>query len=173
MLKLKQLLLVITFTVTAFVNIPVSFASVDVNEIRPVYFPAVPEGWKISLIGNSVEYEAPKLTDSNADPTFITFTYTKNTAGKDAKSFSQNYSSKNSCQSARKLGYGFYTIRCPIANRYVIIVGEPNNLYQIELTGTYTDGANALISDYVNKIISGKHVFRNRFIGDTTNTDEE
>ena len=45
-------------------------------------------------------------------------------------------------------------------------IGEKDNLYLIELTGVYDNRCQALIEDYVRTIITGKHTFIDRYIGD-------
>lgn len=138
------------------------------RNIRPVYFPAVPFGWKIEISDdNTVSYIHAKSEGSESGTT-IKMRYTRRTYGMDAAGFMDRYISANSCEDKTKVGKGFFTTSCGVSNTYAIAIGEKNNLYFIELVGNYSSASSAIISNYVNSIVSGKKVFKDRNIGDVS-----
>lgn len=144
------------------------------RNIRPVYFPPVPYGWKIEIAeDNTVSYIHSKSSETksqsaNGDKagTTIKMRYTRRTNGKDAASFMDDYVQENSCEDKTQQGNGFYTTSCGVSNTYAIVIGEPDNMYIIELVGNYSSAASAIIGNYVNAIVSGKKVFKDRNIGE-------
>lgn len=139
------------------------------RNIRPVYFPAVPYGWKVTIgSDNTVSYTHTKGSSSVVDTT-IKMYYTRRTLYQDAATVMDDYVAKNSCEEKTMVGKGFYTTSCGISNTYAIVIGEPNNMYTIELIGNYGPASSAIISNYVNAIVSGKKVFKDRNIGEVIN----
>ncbi len=142
------------------------FFSEDVN-IDIVYFPPVPMRWTLRLDGNSVVYTAPEKRVSELDTvnSEVRLTYTRRTKGQGAAVFTDNYVKEHHCQMKHAVGIGFYTAACPDSNSNVVVIGESNNMYVIEITGIYDRSVKALVEGYVQRIISGKRVFRDRDIG--------
>ena len=48
----------------------------------------------------------------------------------------------------------------------MVIVGEINNMYTVEIIGDYSTVAMGLINTYVTQIVTGKRTFDDREIGD-------
>lgn len=131
-----------------------------------VPFPPVPENWTQSVVGNAVEYYSPVPRGKKVSDSVVRITYTRNTGGRDALGYINDYAAKSRCDTTSKVGRGFYTTACPEINTYAVAIGEKDNLYLIELTGVYDNRCQALIEDYVRTIITGKHTFIDRYIGD-------
>lgn len=143
--------------------------------IVPVNFPAVPFGWNVVISNNTVNYIHSTGTKSkapNPDATQIKMRYTRNTSGMDAATYMDNYVINHSCEPKTKQGTGFFTTSCITNNTYAIVIGEPNNMYIIELIGDYTAAARAIIENYVGAIVNGKKVFADRNIGDLNTRDK-
>ncbi len=138
------------------------------RNIVPVYFPAVPFGWKV-IVGddNSVSY-IHTVGNSNNNGTIIKMRYTRKTSRMDAAAYMDHYVYQHSCTDKIKQGTGFYTTSCMTNNTYTIVVGEVDNMYIIELKGDYNAAARAIIENYVGNIVNGKKVFMDRNIGDMT-----
>ncbi len=131
-----------------------------------VPFPAVPDNWTLDILDNTVLYYSPVRRDKGSSDSVVRITYTKNTSGKDSLGYLLDYTRKHQCTSPNQVGYGFYTTSCSETDTYAISIGEPNNLYFIELTGDLDRSCEALIEGYVRSIITGKHTFKDRYIGD-------
>ncbi len=138
----------------------------QVPEFKPVSFPPVPEGWTQKIQGLSVEYHGPKKQGKKDSDSIVRITYSRSTSGLDAQAMIDAFVKKFECNPPDMIGKGFYTASCPANNSYVIVIGEINNAYQIELEGLYDKPCQALIEGYIREIISGKHVFNDRYIGD-------
>lgn len=148
------------------------------RNIVPVYFPAVPFGWKVEVDSNEnvVKYthqDDPNSTygsfingQSSPMSTTIKMYYTRKTMYRDAAAYMNDYVIKNNCAEKSQQGNGFYTTSCRKSNTYAIVIGEVDNLYLIELIGNYNHAAQAIIEQYVGNIVNGKKVFANRDIGD-------
>lgn len=139
----------------------------DKLELKVTHFPPVPESWTMSLEDKTVIYSSPVVPKVQPEPaTVLRFTYTKATLGKDARLYATDYAQAKKCELPVKRGKGFYTIGCSIMGSDVVVIGEPDNMYMIEIQGKYSKEATDLLSDYLNAIISGKRTFRDRSIGD-------
>lgn len=139
----------------------------DTLELKITHFPPVPESWTMSLDDKTIVYSSPVVPKVQPEPaTVLRFTYTKATMGKDAYTYSADYAQQKRCELPVKRGKGFYTIGCSLMGNDVVIIGEPDNMYMIEIHGTYSKEATDLISNYLNEIIAGKRTFRDRSIGD-------
>lgn len=136
------------------------------RNIRPVYFPAVPYGWKIEINDDNVVSYIHEKSANTESSTTINMRYTRDTQWADAAAFMDSYISQHSCEDKSQVGKGFYTTSCGVTNTYAIVIGEPNNLYLIELIGNYNSASSAIISNYVNSIVTGKKVFKDRNIGE-------
>lgn len=142
----------------------------QVPQFKPVSFPPVPEGWTQKIEGLSVEYHGPKKHGKKESDSIVRITYSRSTSGQDAEALIGAFAKKYECSAPEMIGKGFYTASCPAHNSYVIVIGEINNAYQIELEGLYDKPCQALIEGYIREIISGKHVFNDRYIGDLDKT---
>lgn len=144
------------------------FLSYKANaDIQIAYFPPVPESWNIAIEANTVVYTSPIDKKTQPTPrTTVRFNYTKRTHGADAYELIRDYVKKNSCRQSKQLGKGFYTASCPSMSRDVVIVGEVDNMYTVEIIGDYSTVAMGLINTYVNHIVTGKRTFDDREIGD-------
>lgn len=141
------------------------------RNIVPVYFPPVPYGWQIEIApDNTVSYFHPKSKNSDEVDTTINMRYTRRTLDQDAEAFIDEYIATNSCEDKTQQGHGFYTTTCGVTNTYAIVIGEVNNMYLIELKGNYSSAASAIIGSYVNSIVKGKRVFKDRSIGELNDT---
>lgn len=151
-----------------------SAASADDDfEVKAAFFPPVPEGWSMSVDGKSVVYSSPVPKDSKTPATQVCITYTRNTSGKDAAAYADDYVKLNKCSQKSQHGKGFYTTNCKTVGKDAVIIGESDNLYLIELKGIYNQVSTDLINSYVNSVISGKHTFHDRNIGEVvTSTDK-
>lgn len=135
--------------------------------IQIAYFPPVPESWNVTIEANTVIYTSPIDKKTQPTPrTTLRFNYSKATNGQDAYDLIRDYVKKNSCRQTKQLGKGFYTASCPSMSRDVVIVGEINNMYTVEIIGDYSTVAMGLINTYVTQIVTGKRTFDDREIGD-------
>lgn len=132
--------------------------------VEPVYFPPVPENWTQEISGISVIYKS-KADTNGYSATQVKITYTNNTQGKDAQTIADEFAKSNACKTPKVEGKGFFSLSCPSIETSAVIIGESNNLYQIEISGELSQAGVALIQDYVRKIINGKLVFEDRTIG--------
>ncbi len=136
-------------------------------ETQMAYFPPVPESWDVKVEGTSIEYSSPVNKKTQPQPkTKVRFQYTKTTMDKDAVTLSQEYAKSHECATPREQGKAFFTISCPNISRNAVIVGEPNNMYTIEITGEVSAEAKVLINSYVTSIVNGKRTFEDREIGE-------
>ncbi|SKA61045.1 hypothetical protein SAMN02745213_01008 [Succinivibrio dextrinosolvens DSM 3072] len=136
-------------------------------ETQMAYFPPVPESWNVKVEGTSIEYSSPVNKKTQPQPkTKVRFQYTKTTQDKDATTLAQEYAKTNECGAPREQGKAFFTISCPNIARNAVIVGEPNNMYFIELSGEVSAEAKNLINTYVTSIVNGKRTFEDREIGE-------
>lgn len=135
-------------------------------EFKVATYPPVPESWSVNIEGNTVIYESPVNKKQKTPLTKILFTYTKRTENKNAELLTLEYVKKHECKEPKRLGKGFYSASCPDIGRDVVIVGEPNNMYQIEIAGEYNSVALELINSYLNAIVGGKKTFVDRDIGE-------
>lgn len=143
------------------------------RNIRPVHFPPVPYGWQIEVKeDNTVSYYHKKSKKSEEIDTTINMRYTRRTIDLDAAAFMDDYVRTHSCEDKQQQGHGFYTTSCGVTNTYAIVIGEINNMYLIELKGSYSSAASAIIGDYVNSIVSGKKVFKDRNIGEMNSSNK-
>ncbi len=143
-----------------------AFAGADDGDVRAAFFPPVPETWTMELDGRTVVYSSPVPKGSKEPATQVRITYTKNTGGRDAAAYADDYIRLNRCAPKSSHGKGFYTTNCQTAGKDAVIIGESDNLYLIELKGVYNQVSTDLINSYVNTVISGKHTFRDRDIGE-------
>ncbi|MGN0894945.1 MAG: hypothetical protein ACI4ND_08135 [Succinivibrio sp.] len=142
-----------------------SFAALSAVQIA--YFPAVPESWNLNVEGTTVVYTSPTNRKTQPLPkTTIRINYSKRTAAKDALGVISEYVKNNSCNESKQLGKGFYTASCPNMGRDIVVIGEVNNMYSIEISGEYSSIAKNLINTYVNSIVNGKRTFDDREIGE-------
>lgn len=148
-------------------------------QIQVATLPTVPESWTVSIEGTTVIYASPVNKKLKQPSSSVRFTYSKRTTEKneegetitlDAKAVTDRYVKKNECKAPRQLGIGFYTAACPSISRDVVIVGEANNMYTVEITGEYTSIAKSLINEYVRNIVNGKRTFEDRNIGEPVGT---
>lgn len=135
------------------------------EEIRPVHFPAVPDGWSLSINGNTVVYKSGGAKGKAPD-SVVKFKYTRATNGLDAYGYIEDYINKYQCSSAKEQGKGFYTTSCKQQSTDAVVVGEIGNLYLLEITGIYSKVAVGLLNTYLNDILKSKYAFVDRFIGD-------
>ncbi len=136
-------------------------------ETQMAYFPPVPESWNVKVEGTTVEYSSPVNKKTQPQPkTMVRFQYTKTTMDKDATTLASEYSKSHECNEPREQGKSFFTISCPNISRNAVIVGEPNNMYTIELTGEVSPEAKMLLNTYVTSIVNGKRTFEDREIGE-------
>ncbi|MGN1281996.1 MAG: hypothetical protein ACI4UM_08885 [Succinivibrio sp.] len=143
----------------------VSFAAV--SAVQLAYFPPVPESWTLTIEGNTVVYASPTNKKTQPLPkTTIRINYSKRTASKDALGIISEYVKQNTCNEPKQLGRGFYTASCPNMGRDIVVIGELNNMYSIEISGEYSSIAKNLINTYVNSIVNGKRIFEDREIGE-------
>lgn len=145
---------------------PAALAGADDGDVRAAFFPPVPETWTMSVDGKTVVYSSPVPKESKEPATQVRITYTKDTGGKDAAAYADDYVRLNRCAPKAGYGKGFYTTNCQTAGKDAVIIGESDNLYLIELKGVYNQVSTDLINGYVNAVISGKHTFRDRDIGE-------
>ena len=143
------------------------YAKEDSSEIRNVYFPPVPEFWEQRIEGQSIVYSAPVAKQGEKSPTEIKITYTRRTLGRDAIAMIKEYGKSHQCSSERQLGVGFYMTSRKDYGTDAIFIGEPDNLYEVEISGIYTREAKELVSRYLSEIIKGKRTFLDRSIGDS------
>lgn len=144
--------------------------SVTANAVQVAYFPPVPESWNVTVEGDTVVYSSPVNRKTQPTPSSIVrFTYSKRTKGKDAQNVIDDYVKNNQCKEAKNLGKGFYTASCPNISRDVVVIGEVNNMYTVEISGDYNTVSTNLINTYVNSIVNGKRTFDNRDIGEPVN----
>ena len=137
------------------------------DSIQMAYFPPVPESWDVKVEGTSIEYTSPVNKKTQPTPkTTVRFHYTKTTEDKDAETLSNEYSKSHECNVPKLQGKGFYTISCPTIGRDVVIVGEPNNMYTVEISGERSSEGVELINTYVTSIVNGKRTFIDREIGE-------
>ena len=135
------------------------------EEIRPVHFPAVPDGWSLSISGNTVVYKSGGAKGKAPD-SVVKFKYTRATNGLDAYGYIEDYINKYQCSAAKEHGKGFYTTSCKQQSTDAVVVGETSNLYLLEITGVYSKVAMDLLNTYLNDILKSKYAFVDRFIGD-------
>lgn len=143
--------------------------SQTVHAVQLAYFPPVPESWNVSVEGETVVYSSPVSKTQPTPSSIVRFTYSKRTYGKDSKDIVDDYVKKNQCRDAKILGKGFYTASCPNIGRDVVVIGEVNNMYTVEISGDYNTVSTNLINTYVNSIVNGKRTFENRDIGEPVN----
>ena len=137
------------------------------TRLQMVYFPPVPENWTMKVEGTTVEYYSPVNSKTSRNPrTVLRLQYTKKHADKDAKTLAEEYSKEHECKPPKQQGKGFYTISCPLIQRDAVVVGEPGNMYHIELSGDRVQEAMDLINSYVTAIVNGKRTFEDREIGE-------
>lgn len=60
---------------------------------------------------------------------------------------------------------------CKLASTDAVFVGENNNMYTVEISGVYTREAKDIVNKYLNDIVKGKFVFKDRLIGDPSAKD--
>ena len=136
-------------------------------EIRAAHFPPLPEGWSVSLINNlTVVYRSPLARNSSAPSSVLRFTHTRKTEGKDAQGYMDDYVRRNSCDRPEQQAIGGYLTSCHATETVAMVVGEPNNLYLLELSGVYSKTAVDTFNTYLNEIVRGKHTFEDRDIGE-------
>ena len=133
-----------------FTTMSCAFAGNEV-QIIPAPFPAVPKGWSQEIINNTVIYNAPLSETTNTIPTTIRLTYTRKTDNQNA---------------AAEVAKNFFTTQCKSKDTYAVVIGEPSNMYLIELIGQYDAKAKNIINTYIKDITTGKHVFYDRTVGD-------
>lgn len=138
------------------------------EEIRPVHFPAVPDGWSLSINDNTVVYKSGGAKGKTPD-SVVKFKYTRATNGLDAHGYIEDYINKYQCSAAKEHGRGFYTTSCKQQSTDAVVVGETGNLYLLEITGVYSKVAMDLLNTYLNDILKSKYAFVDRFIGDRVN----
>lgn len=146
--------------------------SVTAQAVQIAYFPPVPESWNVTVEGDTVVYSSPVNKTQPTPSSTVRFTYSKRTSGKDAKAVVDEYVNKNQCKEAKTLGKGFYTASCPNISRDVVVIGEVNNMYTVEISGDYNTVSTNLINTYVNSIVNGKRTFDNRDIGEPINSND-
>lgn len=146
--------------------------SLEATAVQVAYFPPVPESWNVTVEGDTVVYSSPVNKTQPTPSSTIRFTYSKRTLGKDAKKVVDDYVNLNQCKQAKTLGKGFYTASCPNIGRDVVVIGEVNNMYTVEISGDYNTVSTNLINAYVNSIVNGKRTFDNRDIGEPVNSNE-
>lgn len=146
--------------------------SLEATAVQVAYFPPVPESWNVTVEGDTVVYSSPVNKTQPTPNSTIRFTYSKRTLGKDAKKVVDDYVNQNQCKEAKTLGKGFYTASCPNIGRDVVVIGEVNNMYTVEISGDYNTVSTNLINVYVNSIVNGKRTFDNRDIGEPVNSNE-
>ncbi len=137
--------------------------------VQMAFFPPVPENWNMKIEGTTVEYSSPTDAKSPKPRTVLRLQYTKKTADKDAKTLAEEYAKEHECNEPKQQGKGFYTISCPTIQRDAVIVGEPNNMYHMELSGDRLTEAMEVMNSYVTSIINGKRTFEDREIGEKQN----
>ena len=87
------------------------------------------------------------------------------THGQDAAAYADGVIKERSCSAKVRAGTGFYTAACPGSGSHLVWVGEPGNLYMVEISGYYDRGVKALVEGYISAVVNGKRVFRDRNIG--------
>ena len=142
-------------------------------EIVPL--PPVPDGCTQRNDGTSVISTAPPLPasyrerlgmeDAGAPSAEVRITYTSRTHGQDAAAYADGVIKERSCSAKVRAGTGFYTAACPGSGSHLVWVGEPGNLYMVEISGYYDRGVKALVEGYISAVVNGKRVFRDRNIG--------
>lgn len=136
-------------------------------DVKVAYFPPLPDSWTIEMMGKTVIYKSPVVPDVQPEPaTVIRMTYTRSTHGRDARGVMLDYVKQNNCNKPKVHGKGFYTTTCRTLGTDTVVVGEPNNVYTIEITGEYSEVSMDLINRYLNNIIKGKRTFEDREIGE-------
>ncbi|MGN0914898.1 MAG: hypothetical protein ACI4NE_00900 [Succinivibrio sp.] len=146
------------------------YAAACFADVKVAYFPPVPESWNVSIEGHTVVYTSPASKDKNRKSktplTTMRFTYSKATSGKDAYEVISEYVKQNKCKAAVEQRKGLFTASCPDISRDIVVIGEVNNLYQIEISGQYNATSMRVINEYINNIVSGKMTFVDREIGE-------
>ncbi len=149
----------------AAVTVMAEYACAD--NIRSAHFPPVPEGWTIEVNGNTVIYKSPSGGKNNLpSASVLRFTHTRNSGGLDAEKYIQDYINTNECERANQLGIGVYRSTCRSNKSDVVVAGEVNNMYLLEIQGEYSKSAVATMQAYLDEIIKGKHTFEDRNIGE-------
>lgn len=148
-----------------FTTMSCAFAGNEV-QIIPAPFPAVPKGWSQEIINNTVIYNAPLSETTNTIPTTIRLTYTRKTDNQNAVAFMDSYISRSKCEKSKEVAKNFFTTQCKSKDTYAVVIGEPSNMYLIELIGQYDAKAKNIINTYIKDITTGKHVFYDRTVGD-------
>lgn len=136
------------------------------EQIRIAYFPPVPEFWTQSIDHNTVVYKSPSGEQDKKALTEVRLTYSRDTKGRNAEQICDDYVKQKRCSPKERLGKGFFMTSCKLASVDAVFVGESDNMYTVEITGLYTREAKDLVNKYLNDIVKGKFVFRDRFIGD-------
>ena len=136
------------------------------TEVRNVFFPPVPENWSQKIENNAVIYSAP-ITKKGEEPvSVVKLTYSRSTGGKTAETLIDEFMEVKHCDSKQKIGKEFYMTSCKFAKTDAIFVGEVDNMYSIEVIGTYTHEAKAVVNKYLNDIVKGKRTFKDRSIAE-------
>lgn len=135
-------------------------------EIKSAFLPAVPESWNMTIDGKTVIYSAPVAKKGEKPATVVKFTYTRATKGRDAAAVMDEYIRVHQCSPKTEQGKGFYTTSCATVSTDAVVVGEPDNMYTLEVVGLYNQASTNLINSYLNEIINGKRTFEDRDIGE-------
>lgn len=141
-------------------------ADAAVADVRTAYFPPVPEGWSVRIDNTTVVYSSAARNEHNGPLSQLKFTYSRSTHGMDAAGVADDFIERNRCSPKVEQGKGFYTAGCKLLGTDVIVIGEVNNVYRIEITGSYSREVTMLLNKYVNDIVRGKRTFEDRDIGE-------
>lgn len=137
-----------------------------VADVRTAYLPPVPDGWSVRVDNTTVVYSSAARNEQNGPLSQVKFTYSRSTHGLDAAGVADEYIERNRCSPKVEQGKGFYTSGCKLMGTDVIVIGEVNNVYRIEVTGSYSREVTMLLNKYVNDIVRGKRTFEDRDIGE-------
>ncbi len=167
----ERLLLCVALSATVCTGVAFAeeeYAEEPVFKARVAHFPPLPDGWTLTVNDdNSINYKSPANANGESVSN-VRFLYTKRTSGMDAFEYAQDYAETNVCADPIIQGVGFYTVSCKTSQTDAVIIGEPNNMYLIEVMGEYSSVSINMINSYLNDIVSGKHTFKNRDIGELT-----
>ncbi len=147
-------------------------SEVALAETQMAYLPPVPESWNVVVTGTTVEYTSPVNRKTQPTPkTTLRFTYSRKTQGKTAIEVISDYAKNNGCSEPKKQGKSFYTSSCEAISRDVVVVGEPNNMYTIEISGEHGTESSQIVNTYLTSIINGKRTFEDREIGENVSSN--
>ena len=141
------------------------------DPIRIAYFPPVPEFWTQIIDHNTVVYRSAPGDKDQKPLTEVRLTYSRDTGGKAVSEICDEYVKQKRCSQKERLGKGFYMTICKLASTDAVFVGENNNMYTVEISGVYTREAKDIVNKYLNDIVKGKFVFKDRLIGDPSAKD--